>query len=71
MLDYLKLIKEVLNAGLLYEMQNQETDEYFEDWIKSDTECSPKGRGIKDIEDRIGKIIAIRLLLYTDMENPI
>ncbi len=51
-------------------MQNQETDEYFEDWIKSDTECSPRGRGIKDIEDRIGKIIAIRLLLYTDRENP-
>jgi len=33
-------------------------DEYFEDWIRSDTECSPKGRGVKDIEDRIGKIRA-------------
>jgi len=33
-------------------------DEYFEDWINSDTKYSPKSRGVKDIEDRIGKIRA-------------
>jgi hypothetical protein len=33
-------------------------DEYFEDWIKSDTKCSPKSRGVRDIDERIRKIKA-------------
>ena len=33
-------------------------DEYFEGWIKGDNKCSPKSRGIKDIDKRIRKIKA-------------
>jgi hypothetical protein len=44
MLDYLKLIKVVLNAGLLYEMQNQERDEgwqshNYEKWQAGNSGC--------------------------------
>ena len=33
-------------------------DEYFENWIKSNNKCSPKSRGVKDIDERIRKIKA-------------